>query len=110
MAPSGGGYGFDHHAAIEGFELDLGGAGLVARATPGHTPEHFSWELQDGDGRPTVWVLGDRGGADAAEHFDFLPTAFAFGIAGLVVWAYHSWIYNQVQAGRTEPVRILKAE
>jgi len=53
-----------------------------------------------------VWVFGDRDGASAAEHFDFLPTAIAFGVTGLVVWAYHAWIYNQVQAGRTEPVRI----
>jgi len=58
VAPAGGGYGFDHLPAGEGFELDLGGGGLVARATPGHTPEHISWELQDGDGRPTVLFSG----------------------------------------------------
>lgn len=58
VAPADGGYSFEHRAAGEGFELDLGGAGLVARATPGHTPEHISWELQDGDGRATVLFSG----------------------------------------------------
>jgi rhodanese-related sulfurtransferase len=30
----------------------------VARATPGHTPEHLSWELQDGSGRPRAVFSG----------------------------------------------------
>jgi rhodanese-related sulfurtransferase len=42
----------------EGFELDLGDGGLVARATPGHTPEHLSWELQDGAGAPSALFSG----------------------------------------------------
>jgi glyoxylase-like metal-dependent hydrolase (beta-lactamase superfamily II)/rhodanese-related sulfurtransferase len=58
VAPEEGGYDFGYQAAGEGFELDIGGAGLVARATPGHTPEHLSWELQDGDGRPTTLFSG----------------------------------------------------
>jgi hydroxyacylglutathione hydrolase len=58
VAPGEGDYGFDHTPARDAFELDLGGAGLVARATPGHTPEHLSWELQDGDGRPTTLFSG----------------------------------------------------
>ena len=58
VAPVEGGYDFGSQPAREGFELDLGGAGLVARATPGHTPEHLSWELQDGGGRPTTLFSG----------------------------------------------------
>jgi rhodanese-related sulfurtransferase len=59
VAPVGGGYAFDHQPAGEGFELDLGGGGgLVARATPGHTPEHISWELQDGSGAPLALFSG----------------------------------------------------
>jgi hydroxyacylglutathione hydrolase len=58
VAPADGGYDFDHQAAREGFVLDLGNGGLVARATPGHTPEHLSWELQDANGRPTTLFSG----------------------------------------------------
>ncbi len=58
VAPAGGDYAFEHRAADEGFELDVGGAGLVARATPGHTPEHLSWELQDGAGTARALFSG----------------------------------------------------
>jgi glyoxylase-like metal-dependent hydrolase (beta-lactamase superfamily II)/rhodanese-related sulfurtransferase len=58
VVPAQGGYAFDHRAAGEGFEVALGDAGLVARATPGHTPEHISWELQDGAGRPRALFSG----------------------------------------------------
>ena len=47
LAPGRGGYAFGFQPADEGFELPLDGGGLVARATPGHTPEHLAWELQD---------------------------------------------------------------
>ncbi len=58
VAPADGGYAFAHRPAGEGLELDLGDGGLVARATPGHTPEHLSWELQDGAGHPTALFSG----------------------------------------------------
>ena len=58
VAPAEGGYAFPHQPAADGFEIDLGAGGLVARATPGHTPEHLSWELQDGDGRPQALFSG----------------------------------------------------
>lgn len=58
VAPVRGGYAFAHQGAEEGLELDLGGGGLVARATPGHTPEHISWELQDGSGSPAALFSG----------------------------------------------------
>ncbi len=58
MAPTEGRYRFAHHGAVDGFRLDLAHGGLVARATPGHTPEHLSWELQDGSGRPRAVFSG----------------------------------------------------
>ncbi len=58
VAPANGGYAFAHRPAGEGFELELEDGGLVARATPGHTPEHLSWELQDGGGKPTALFSG----------------------------------------------------
>lgn len=58
VAPGRGDYAFGHISADEGFELAAGGGGLVARATPGHTPEHLSWELQNGAGAPTALFSG----------------------------------------------------
>jgi hydroxyacylglutathione hydrolase len=58
VAPAAGRYRFAHEAAGDGFRLDLAHGGLVARATPGHTLEHLSWELQDGSGRPLSLFSG----------------------------------------------------
>lgn len=58
IAPARGGYRFPHEGAVDGFRLDVEGGGLIARATPGHTPEHLSWELQDGSGRPVALFSG----------------------------------------------------
>jgi glyoxylase-like metal-dependent hydrolase (beta-lactamase superfamily II)/rhodanese-related sulfurtransferase len=58
VAPARGRYRFEHQAAGDGFSLDLGDGGLVARATPGHTPEHLSWEVRDGDGTPRALFSG----------------------------------------------------
>jgi hydroxyacylglutathione hydrolase len=58
VAPAAGRYRFAHEGAGDGFRLDLANGGLVARATPGHTPEHLSWELQDGNGRPRSLFSG----------------------------------------------------
>jgi len=58
VAPAKGRYLFPYQPADEGYSIDLGGGGLVARATPGHTPEHISWELQDGAGRPRALFSG----------------------------------------------------
>ena len=58
MAPAKGRYEFPHQPADEGFEIGLGRGGLVARATPGHTPEHLCWELQDGAGGATALFSG----------------------------------------------------
>jgi len=58
VAPGQGHYFFPHQSAAEGFGLEVGGGGLVALATPGHTPEHLSWLLQDGSGRPMALFSG----------------------------------------------------
>src|SRR5689334_4839563 len=47
VLPAGGRYEFDHTPAAEGDRLALGDVGLVAMATPGHTPEHLAWVVQD---------------------------------------------------------------
>jgi hydroxyacylglutathione hydrolase len=58
VAPVFGGYRFGHLAADEGLSLTLGSVAIVARATPGHTPEHLTWEVRDGSGRPLAVFTG----------------------------------------------------
>ena len=73
VAPGRGGYEFEHRPADEGDRLEVGSIGLTAAATPGHTPEHISWFVDDlarpadddateaeGGGRPTT--TGRSGG------------------------------------------------
>jgi glyoxylase-like metal-dependent hydrolase (beta-lactamase superfamily II)/rhodanese-related sulfurtransferase len=47
VAPARGGYEFEHRPADEGDRLEVGSIGLTAAATPGHTPEHISWFVDD---------------------------------------------------------------
>lgn len=79
VAPARGRYAFDHRGADEGEVVEVGGLRLVARATPGHTPEHLAWEVTaDGADRPSAVLTGgsllvgsagrtDLLGADATE-------------------------------------------
>src|SRR5439155_19230669 len=48
LAPSAGGLAFDHRGLVDHEEIDLGGLTLRTIATPGHTPEHLSYEIADG--------------------------------------------------------------
>lgn len=54
-----------------------------------------------------VWLVGDRFGASAAEHFDDTPTALAAAIGGLLVWWYHRAVLAAgADPGRTEVRRV----
>jgi hydroxyacylglutathione hydrolase len=57
VAPAAAGLQFPHHGLGDGDEVDLGGLGLRALATPGHTPEHLAWLLADG-ARPLALFSG----------------------------------------------------
>jgi hydroxyacylglutathione hydrolase len=57
-APARGRYRFPIRAAEEGHRVEVGDVALVARDTPGHTPEHLSWEVQDASGRPLALFSG----------------------------------------------------
>ena len=48
VAPARGRYAFEHRGADEGDSVEIGDFQLVARATPGHTPEHLAWEVRPG--------------------------------------------------------------
>jgi glyoxylase-like metal-dependent hydrolase (beta-lactamase superfamily II) len=58
VAPTRGGYRFAHHAAHDGFRIELGDIGVFARTTPGHTPEHVSWEVIARDGPAALFSGG----------------------------------------------------
>ena len=46
-APARGGYEFEHLAVDEGDGVEVGSLRLTAWATPGHTPEHLAWVVED---------------------------------------------------------------
>lgn len=46
-APARGGYEFRHRAMDEGDAIEIGSLRLTAWATPGHTPEHLAWAVED---------------------------------------------------------------
>lgn len=50
-------YGFDHRAVKDGDKFDLGDLVLTARHTPGHTPEHMSYEAAEKKRSPTPWGI-----------------------------------------------------
>lgn len=59
LAPARGRYAFAHRPMEEADSLDLDALSLTARATPGHTPEHVSWEIRtEGDGPPAAVATG----------------------------------------------------
>lgn len=66
-------YGFDHEAVRDGDEFTFGGMRMEARFTPGHTPEHMSYMLYDGE-KDTPWgvLSGDAFFVDSVGRPDLL--------------------------------------
>jgi hydroxyacylglutathione hydrolase len=73
LASAAGHRGFPHTALADGDETDLGGLTLRALATPGHTDEHLSLLLLDGDHEVGVFTGGSLI-VDAAARTDLLGT------------------------------------
>lgn len=71
LASSAGKRGFDHHGLSDGDEFDLGGLRLRALATPGHTDEHLSYLLLDGE-RPVGVFTGGSLLVGAAARTDLV--------------------------------------
>lgn len=66
-------YGFDHEPVRDGDEFTFGGMRMKARFTPGHTPEHMSYLLFDGDTETPWGVLsGDAFFVDSVGRPDLL--------------------------------------
>jgi hydroxyacylglutathione hydrolase len=76
VAPARGRYAFDHRGADDGDEVRVGALRLVARATPGHTPEHLAWDVvPDGVPGPTAVLTGGSLMVGSAGRTDLLgPT------------------------------------
>ena len=62
---------FPHRGLRDGDEVDLGGLALTALATPGHTDEHLSFLLRDGD-RPVGVFTGGSLIVGSAARTDLL--------------------------------------
>lgn len=58
LAPAQAGLAFAHEGRAEGQALDVGGLRLQVLATPGHSPEHVSYLLLDGDAPVGVFTGG----------------------------------------------------
>jgi glyoxylase-like metal-dependent hydrolase (beta-lactamase superfamily II)/rhodanese-related sulfurtransferase len=95
VAPARGRYAFEHRGVDEGDTVEVGGLRLVARATPGHTPEHLAWEvLAEGATAPSAVLTGgsllvgsagrtDLLGADATERLTHAQFDSLRALAGL---------------------------
>ncbi len=71
LASAAGGRQFPHEGLREGDEVDLGGLRLRALVTPGHTPEHLSFVLLDGQ-RPLGVFTGGSLIVGAAARTDLV--------------------------------------
>ncbi|WP_372895832.1 rhodanese-like domain-containing protein [Stieleria sp.] len=50
-------YQFDGEPVVDGDSFDFGSFHLTARHTPGHTPEHLTFEIAESDHRDTPWAV-----------------------------------------------------
>src|SRR3990170_1252199 len=124
VAPARGRYAFEHRGADEGDTVEIGGLRLVARATPGHTPEHLAWEVRasGADGPSAVLtggslLVGSAGrtdllGADATDALTRAQFASLRELASLpdevAVWPTHGpgsfCTAGPVDGGRTSTI------
>jgi glyoxylase-like metal-dependent hydrolase (beta-lactamase superfamily II)/rhodanese-related sulfurtransferase len=71
LVPAAGNHRFPVLGLRDGEEVDLGGLGLRAMATPGHTPEHLAYLLLDGD-RPVALFSGGSLLVDSVARTDLI--------------------------------------
>ncbi|MGA7905060.1 MAG: rhodanese-like domain-containing protein [Terrimicrobiaceae bacterium] len=67
-------YGFDHEKVKDGDSFTLGNTIVIARHTPGHTPEHISYVVAEKDHPDTPWgvLTGDSLFVSSAGRPDLL--------------------------------------
>jgi hydroxyacylglutathione hydrolase len=80
-APAGGEYRFAHRPMADGDEIRFGDLRLVAMATPGHTPEHLSYVLEEtASGRPRAVFTGGSLMVGGAGRTDLLGHELTDGL------------------------------
>ena len=82
-AEGGARYGFPHQELRDGDRIDLGRVILMARHTPGHTPEHLSYLAAEGNRPDTPFAVfsGDCLFADSVGRPDLLGEDKSVGLA-----------------------------
>ncbi|MGA7392182.1 MAG: hypothetical protein WBW78_05980, partial [Terrimicrobiaceae bacterium] len=67
-------YGFDYEKVKDGDSFTLGNTIVIARHTPGHTPEHISYVVAEKDHPDTPWgvLTGDSLFVSSAGRPDLL--------------------------------------
>ncbi|HUG66528.1 MAG TPA: rhodanese-like domain-containing protein [Pirellulaceae bacterium] len=75
-------YEFEHESVRDGQEFKMGSSVLRARFTPGHTPEHLSYELCDSkaSGEPWGILTGDSLFVESAGRPDLLGSGQTEGL------------------------------
>jgi hydroxyacylglutathione hydrolase len=75
-------YEFEHDGVSDGDEFEIGSTILRARFTPGHTPEHLSYELCDSKAGEQPWgvLTGDSLFVDSAGRPDLLGSGETEGL------------------------------
>lgn len=70
-------YGFDHERLKAGYKFTFGKAIITVRHTPGHTPEHVSYEIAEKDHPDTPWgvLTGDSLFVSSAGRPDLLGSS-----------------------------------
>lgn len=82
VVPARGRYTFDHRPADDGDEVEIGELRIVARATPGHTPEHLAWEVRPANGgAPDAVLTGGSLLVGSAGRSDLLGPELAESLA-----------------------------
>ncbi|MCW1923109.1 MBL fold metallo-hydrolase [Luteolibacter arcticus] len=67
-------YGFEHEGVKDGDSFEFGDTRVTVKHTPGHTPEHVSYVLSNGEGSEGIWgvLTGDSLFVDSAGRPDLL--------------------------------------
>jgi hydroxyacylglutathione hydrolase len=76
-------YSFDHQSVKDGDQFEFGDVVLTARHTPGHTPEHISFEACEKERAPKPWGIftGDSLFVNSAGRPDLLGSGEAEKLA-----------------------------
>lgn len=95
-AEGGAEYDFEHESLRDGDEIELGDVVLTARHTPGHTPEHLSYEVAEKDRKDDPWGVftGDSLFVGSAGRPDLLGADEAEKLAEQLYETLYGYFYE----------------